>query len=93
MDIMQLGGNIELAGFNDTSKSQLAVLKKIVGNYAKEFSEKAKVGKLSIIMSKEGDDYRITAELAGDKPLKSEASGSNLFFSLGAVLENIKKEL
>lgn len=90
---MQLGGNIELTGFDSLDKAQLVVLKKIVGNYAKEFSEKAKLEKLGVTATKEGDEYSVVVELAGEKPVKSELKGKNLFFVLGNVLENIKKQL
>lgn len=93
MDTMQLGGNIELTGFNNVNKSQLVVLKKIVGNYVKEFSEKMKFEKLSLSMTMEGDEYRVVVELGGDKPIKSEIKDKNLFFVVGNILENMKKQL
>ncbi|MBS3128781.1 hypothetical protein J4410_06585 [Candidatus Woesearchaeota archaeon] len=38
-DIQQLGGNIELAGFQQLDSGSMIILKKIIGNYAKHFSE------------------------------------------------------
>ncbi len=93
MDTMQLGGNIELSGFSELDKAQLVVLKKIVGNYAREFFEKTNFEKLILSMSKEGNKYKIVAELKCEKPVKSEAKDNNLFFVVGNVLENIGKEL
>lgn len=93
MDIMQLGGNIELAGFNEVDRAQMVVLKKIIGTFVKEYSEKAKVEKLVVSMNKEGEEYKVTVDLSGDKPFKSENKSKNLFFALGNVLEDIKKQL
>ena len=38
-DTMQLGGNIELSGFSGVDGASMIVLKKIIGNYGKHFSE------------------------------------------------------
>ena len=38
-EILQLGGNIELAGFKELDRDSMVVLKKIVGNYAKKFAK------------------------------------------------------
>jgi len=93
MDTMQLGGNIELNGFNELERSKLVVVKKIVGNYAKEFSDKTRFDKLSLTLALDGTEFKIAAELFGDKPVKSELKDKNLFFVIGNIMENIKKEL
>ena len=36
---MQLGGNIQLVGFHDLDKSELIVVKKMVGQYARKFTD------------------------------------------------------
>ena len=38
-DLQQLGGNIELSGFSSVDSASMIILKKIIGNYAKHFSE------------------------------------------------------
>ncbi|KHO45574.1 MAG: hypothetical protein QS99_C0014G0014 [archaeon GW2011_AR4] len=43
MDDVELGGNITLSGFKDLDPSQMVVVKKMVGNYAREFSQKVNV--------------------------------------------------
>jgi len=93
MVTIELGGNIELNGFDELDKAQLVVLKKIIGNYAKDFSEKVKFEKLILSMSKEGEEYKVLAELTGEKPIKSELKEKSLFFIVGNVLENLRKEL
>ncbi len=93
MDTMQLGGNIELAGFNEVDRAQLVVLKKMIGNFTRGYSEMSKIEKLVVSMSKEGEEYNVAAELSGDKPAKSENKSKNLFFAVGNVLEDIKKQL
>jgi len=36
---LKLGGNIELSGFKDISRAEMVVIKKIVGSYARKFSD------------------------------------------------------
>ena len=62
MDTMQLGGNIELNGFNELERSKLVVVKKIVGNYAKEFSDKTRFDKLSLTLALDGTEFKIAAD-------------------------------
>ena len=38
-DRLQLGGNIDLSGFREVDSGSMVILKKIIGNYAKHFSE------------------------------------------------------
>ena len=36
---MELGGNIQLTGFEDVDRTEMVIIKKVVGNYAKKFYE------------------------------------------------------
>ena len=38
-DALQLGGNIELSGFREIDPASMVIIKKIVGNYARKFSD------------------------------------------------------
>lgn len=87
---MELGGNIQLIGFKDTDRAKIVVVKKIVGNYAKIMSEKnSKFSKLSVSMTKEGDNLKINAEMAAGKSYVGEESGNNLFIALDSALKKI----
>jgi ribosome-associated translation inhibitor RaiA len=99
---LALGGNIELAGFSSLDRDSLIVLKKIVGNYAKKFSEMCKsFQKLSLKMKQvhvSGDEragrYELHALLAdGGKTYVSEHVDYNLFVAVDKVFKKIESEL
>ncbi|PIN72325.1 hypothetical protein COV21_02535 [Candidatus Woesearchaeota archaeon CG10_big_fil_rev_8_21_14_0_10_45_5] len=94
---IQLGGNIELIGFSVIDRAQMVVVKKIVGNYARKFSEMAKdFEKLSLSLKKihaieNSENYEISAKLmAGGKPLNGSVTDRNLFFGIDKVLKIIE---
>jgi ribosome-associated translation inhibitor RaiA len=93
-DIIQLGGNIDLGGFKDVDRAEMVVVRKIVGHYAKIMSEK-KTGfsKLKVGMSKEGNDFKIDAEMTADKAYTGEETGNNLFIVLDAALKKIVSQI
>jgi len=93
-DVIQLGGNIELAGFKDVDRAQMVVVKKMVGSYAKEMSEKKSDFKsLKVSMAKESDNTKINAEMTADKPYTGEETGNNLFVALDSALKKIVDQL
>ena len=100
--VLALGGNIELAGFSSLDRDSMIVLKKIVGNYAKRFSETCKsFQKLSLKMKQvhvSGDEragrYELHAMLAdGGKNYVSEHVDYNLFVAVDKVFKKIESEL
>ncbi|MBI2671886.1 hypothetical protein HYX16_03045 [Candidatus Woesearchaeota archaeon] len=95
LKMIELGGNIKLAGFDEIDRGALVVVKKMAGNYARQCSEKAgsEVQEL-VIELKEGDKKSISASLKiKDKEHKSEESDKNLFFCLDKCLSKLVKEL
>ena len=40
--MIELGGNIKLESFDEIQPAQLIVIKKVVGNFAKQYSEKVR---------------------------------------------------
>ena len=99
-DIQQLGGNIELSGFQKIDPGSMVILKKIVGNYAKHFSEQcSNFEKLSLT---------IKPIHAGDRVKKFEMHGKvidngqvyavqhvdhNIFFVTDSVCKKIKNSM
>ena len=80
-DDIQLGGNIELIGSAEIDRAQMVVVKKIVGNYARKFSEmvqnfeKLTLGVKRIHAVEKSENYEITAKLiAGGKPMNGSLS-------------------
>ena len=99
-DFMQLGGNIELAGFRDIDGASMVVLKKIIGNYGRRMSEISdKFEKLSITMkpiheTEKSSKYEVHAELInGGKPVVSEVVERNLFVAIDNALKKIVNEI
>ena len=88
---MKLGGGIELNGFSGIEKAQLVVVKKIVGNSAKEMSEKAKkFEKLSVSLANEGDSFNVHAELTDEgNQITADSSEKNLFLALSSALKGV----
>lgn len=99
-DVVELGGNIELKGFSELDGASMVVVKKIVGNYAKKFSEKCKkFEKLSVTLKKvhkreKSEKYELHAKVSdGGKDYNAEITDRNLFFVLDSVLKKVEKEI
>jgi len=99
-DSMQLGGSIELSGFRDIDSASMVVLKKIIGNYGRKFSEIAeKFEKLHVTMkpvheTEKSEKYEIHAKLINNgKPYVSEVIERNLFIAVDNALKKIESEI
>ena len=99
-DFIQLGGNIELSGFSGVDRASMIVLKKIIGNYGKHFSEiSGSFEKLSLAMkpvSEPGENkkFEVHGELiSSGKPFASEATERNLFVAVDSALKKIVSQL
>jgi|TARA_Y100000310_G_C20020253_1_gene507045 hypothetical protein len=90
IDTIILGGGIELTGFKNIDSGMFIVLKKIVGSYARTFSDKHKnFEKLSLIT----DGKEMKAELKlKDKSFDAKAKTNNLFIALDCVLKELEKK-
>ena len=73
-DKIELGGNIELVGFKELDHASMVVLKKIVGTYAKKFSE-ANSDFEKLVVTK--TDNGIKAELYHGGNVKNSESSLN----------------
>ncbi len=99
-DALQLGGNIELSGFSEMERGSMVILKKIVGNYARRFSEQCgSFEKLSLSMKKvhetEGSKKFEIHGMVIDKgkTYTSEVTDFNLFVVVDCVLKKIGNEI
>ena len=96
-DSQQLGGNIELSGFREIDGGSMIVLKKIIGNYARRFSDRLQtIDKLSLTLKKVHDSggqprFELHCMLAAaGQQYNSEHTDFNLFFVTDKVLKNIE---
>lgn len=88
---LQLGGNIELSGFNGFEPAVMIVLKKIIGNYARRISEKCQnFEKLSITIKRDEKKYELHAKMIENgKPYTASYTDKNLFVAVDASLKAI----
>lgn len=96
-DNMELGGNINLSGFKVLEKAELVVVKKIVGSYARKFSDLLKgYESLSLNMkeihkSEGNSQYELHAKLVhGGKVETSEVEGRNIFMAVDSILKKVE---
>ena len=96
-DTLQLGGNIELSGFKELDGATLIVVKKIVGNYARKFSEtvqsfeKLKVTLKGVHKTEANQVNELHGQIiAAGKPTVAEETDRNLFFALDKVMKKLE---
>lgn len=89
MSSLYLGGNIELVDADNLDRGALVVVKKIVGNYARRFSERG-LERLSVSFKDSGVSV---AALAGGRELNADSSHENVFFSIDKALREIERQL
>ena len=86
---MRLGGNIELFGIESFDGATVIVLKKIIGNYARKFSENG-LDRLAVSFAEEG--VAIEAIIQGNT-LSAHSKMDNTFFSVDSALKDIEKQI
>ncbi len=96
-ETLELGGNIELSGFHTLDRDTMIVLKKMVGNYAKKFSETCKkFEKLSLKMKlvherERSEKYELKGMVVdGGKQYNSDITERNLFFGVDKIFKKIE---
>ncbi|MBI4440441.1 hypothetical protein HY638_05700 [Candidatus Woesearchaeota archaeon] len=89
MDSQELGGNIVLTGFSSCDLGTMHILKKIVGNYAKDFSERLDdFEKLHLKMSRNEMQFDVEATVTRSGNSTSFiASESNIFVGVDGALK------
>lgn len=94
-DAQQLGGNIELVGFNDLDGGSMIVLKKIIGNYARTFSDQLNgIEKLSLTIQRTAQQYELHCSLrANGQHVEARHADGNVFFLVDQALKKIANGL
>ena len=99
-DKQDLGGNIQLSGFREISPGEMVVVKKIVGSYARKFSdaidgyEGLNVHLKQVHKTESSEKYEIHAKLVyKGKTKTSESEERNLFMALDAVLKKLEAQM
>ena len=95
--MIELGGNIQLIGFSELDNAHLLILKKIIGNYARKFSDNAGADYESLAISAKSihnNKYEIQTKLMiSGKPVNSDDINNNLFMAVSGSLQKIEKQL
>jgi ribosome-associated translation inhibitor RaiA len=99
-DTLELGGNIELSGFSKVDRSNMVIVKKIVGSYAKKLYEHGtNTEKISVHLKGVHHDQgpgkfemHVKVLIEG-KPVTSECVNNNLFFALDEALKKIENQI
>lgn len=95
-DRVELGGNIELAGFKEVDSQSLIILKKIIGNYVKRISNQVGFERITIVKKdvherESSQIYELHAKLVADGRSHSvEFSDRNIFIALDKVLKKLQ---
>jgi hypothetical protein len=94
MGVITLGGNIELDGFDTIEPGALVVVKKIVGNYAKQMSEKTTgIKKLTVSLLGGNGSFTVTAKLSAGSEFVAEGTGTNMFFAMDSSLKKLLSDI
>lgn len=93
VDTIELGGNIQLVNFKDIEPGKLVVIKKMVGKYTKDISEKNKEFKKLVVTLKEPDFIIEAKVFIADKEETEEIQNNNVFFALDKALGNLKGKI
>ncbi len=90
---MELGGNIELVGFEHLDVNELILVKKLVGTYTKDFSDANEAFERITVTLAQREPYIVSAEVqAGDKTLSCTHESVNLYFALDGCLKELVEQ-
>lgn len=97
-ELIQLGGNIQLSGFNNMEKLNNIVINKIIGNYVKKFRDHSEGFENLHLRLKPVHGSNKKVELHAKainhgKILTSEIIDMNLYVALDKVLKKIQAEM
>jgi hypothetical protein len=89
-----LGGNIELAGFRELDGGSMIVLKKIIGNYARRFTDNYGSEKLLLRLDRLAGSFVLTGTATRKgQDHTADHSDKNLFFLIDIVLKKLEEQL
>jgi ribosome-associated translation inhibitor RaiA len=98
--MIELGGNIVLIGFKELDYAEMIVIKKIVGNYARRFSDKEQLNNLTLTLkqihhtSEDSSKFELKAKAdLNGKIVNSELVDYNVFIALDNVMKKIEAQI
>ena len=98
--MIELGGNITLVGFKELGYAEFVIVKKVVGNYARKFSEKTPFTNLRLSLkpihktTDEVTKFELKANLEIDGThYNAEMVEHNLFVGIDSILKKLEAQL
>lgn len=98
--MIELGGNITLVGFKELGHAEFLIVKKVVGNYARKFSEKTPFTNLRLTLkpihktTDEVTKFEIKANLEIDGTYyHADIVEHNLFVAIDDILKKLEAQL
>ena len=95
--MIELGGNIELVGFRDLDSSELVILKKIIGSFARKFSDNVEGYEkltLSLKATQGKKQYEVQSKLmVNSKPVNADVTEKNLFVAVAETLKKLEAQV
>lgn len=98
--MIELGGNIQLSGFKELGYAEFVVVKKVVGNYAKKFSEHTPFSSLKLTLKPihKTQDEVTKFELKGHLDIDgtqyhADLTEHNLFIGLDKILKKLENQI
>lgn len=88
----RLGGNIVLEGFEELTMAESVVAKKIIGGYARRFSDELEEYKEFQITLNEDESISLILKY-GEEEVTVEEKTDNIFFTLGDALKKLEKKV
>lgn len=86
---MDLGEQIVLTGFAEDEPGSIIIIKKIVGNFVKQFTQRHE-GFERLTLTQEGETVSGLLLVKGEK-FVAQARDENLFFALDACLKSLER--
>lgn len=98
--MIELGGNITLVGFREIDYAEMIVVKKMIGNYVRKFSDKDQVNNLTINMKRihhtDEDSYKFELKAKLDLNgtiVNSEVVDFNLFIGMDSIMKKLETQV
>ncbi len=99
-EALNLGGNIQLSGFKVVDRGSMVIVKKLVGTYARKFSDHNQdFRQLSLRLkpvhaNEEHQIHHIDGKLViGGNTFASEVEDRNLFFAIDTALKKLENSI
>ncbi len=90
-EVIRLGGNIELKGFDDIDRQHMMILKKIIGNHVKDLtSTGANYQKLELCLTGcNGGCFSLDATLVCDETMRATHEHTNLLMAVDGLIKKL----